>query len=209
MKRKPLTLLLLVLGVLATPAYAQKKGYSKGYVITFKGDTLQGLLKDRSSGSFMELYTKIRFKSKKPRRKRKFGADDIQGYGFKDQYFESVPLQEEASFFKFRYYTNNSSKRVFLKVIEKNQYLTYYHWEFVQDDNSYLDYVPLFHLHKKNEMARVTQGIFGLKRKRLAAYFQDCPELVNGIKRKELNTALEVFTFYTDTCSATKLLTKN
>ena len=198
MKIKPLALLLFILGVLTASVHAQKKGYSRGFMITLQGDTLQGFIKDRSSGPFMELYAKIRFKSKKPRRKRRFGPDDIQGYGYHDQYFESVPLQEEASFFKFKYETNDNSERVFLKVIEKNQYLTYYHWEYVHDDNSYLDYVPLFYLHEKNEMARVTQGILGLKRKRLAAYFEDCPELVRGIKKKELNTALEVFKFYSD-----------
>lgn len=209
MKKKLLTILFIILVIPAIPVNAQKKDYSVGYVITNKGDTLHGLVKDRSSGPFMDLYTKIRFKNGKSLFKRKFGANDIQEYGYKGQVFESVPVVEDASFFKFRYYTNNRGERVFLKVIEKNQLLTYYHWEHIEDDNNYLDYVPLFHLKNKNEMVRVSQGILGLKRKRLAAYFQDCPELANGIKRKKINSASEVFKYYSDNCSAKNLLTNN
>ncbi len=200
MQKKSLILMFIILGTLAIPVNAQKKGYTIGYVITLEGDTLQGFVKDRSFGPFAELYTKIRFKSKKLRFKRKFRADDIQGYGYKGKYFEAVPLREESSFFKFRYYANPGSQRVFLKVIEKNQFLTYYHWEYVHDDNNYLDYVPLFYLKDDHEMVRISQGIFGVKRKQLSAYFKDCPKLVHGIKRKELNSAQEIFEFYNDQC---------
>lgn len=196
----PFTILLLLL-LLVYPLNAQKKGYSIGYVINFKGDTLHGYVKDRSTGTFFDLYPKIRFKAKKQRIKRKLGPRDILGYGSNGNSFESVPLQQSSSFFKTRYDTSSNSDRVFLKVIEKQQGLTYYHWEYVHEDNNYLDYVPLFYLSDQQEMVRVTQGIFGLKRNALSKYFQDCPALVNNIKKKQLNSAAEVFKFYCDQCN--------
>ncbi len=68
---KPLAFLLFLLVILTFSLHAQKKGYFKGYVINIEGDTLHVLIKDKSSGPFTELYSNIRFKSKKPRIKRK------------------------------------------------------------------------------------------------------------------------------------------
>jgi hypothetical protein len=50
-------------------------------------------------------------------------------------------------------------------------------------------------------MVRVTQGIRGLKRKRLIEYFWDCPALVKAIEKKELNEIDEVYNFYLEHCS--------
>jgi len=49
-------------------------------------------------------------------------------------------------------------------------------------------------------MVRVTQGILGLKRKRLIEYFWDCPDLVQAIEKKELNEIHEVYNFYLEYC---------
>ncbi len=49
-------------------------------------------------------------------------------------------------------------------------------------------------------MVRVTQGIMGLKQKRLVEYFNDCPALVKAINNKTLNTAPEVYNFYMNEC---------
>ena len=51
-----------------------------------------------------------------------------------------------------------------------------------------------------NEMVRVTQGILGLKRKKLIRYFYDYPDLVYAIQAKELNEIHEVYDFYLDRC---------
>ena len=43
---------------------------------------------------------------------------------------------------------------------------------------------------------RVTQGILGLKKKRLTEYFRDCPELIYKIENGELKDPVEIANFY-------------
>ena len=182
------------------PTHAQKKEYSQGYIINSEGETVEGQVKDRSSGPFLDLYTQIRFKPDNAIFKRKYSPGEIQGYGTNNQHFESVPLIEESAFFKFKYNLHEGNDRVFLKVISRNADLTYYHWEYVDSESNYLDYIPLFHRMGSNEMVRVTQGIFGLKRNRLVEYFWDCPDLVMAIEKKTLNEINEVYNFYLEHC---------
>ena len=182
------------------PAQAQKKGYSPGYIINLEGETVEGWVKDRSSGTFIDLYKRIRFKPDKSLLKRKFSPDEILGYVINNQHFESVPLYEETAFFKFRYYVHEDYDRVFLKVVSMNADLTYFHWEYVDSESNYLDYTPLFYREGSDQMVRVTQGIRGLKRKRLIEYFWYCPALAKAIEKKELNEIDEVYNFYLDHC---------
>jgi hypothetical protein len=60
--------------------------------------------------------------------------------------------------------------------------------------------VPLIRKNGADEMVRVTQGILGLKRKRLAEYFADCPKLVSVIKSKTINSAEYLISFYELNC---------
>jgi hypothetical protein len=181
--------------------HAQKKGSSPGYIINLEGDIVEGWVKDRSSGTFFELYKRIRFKPEGSLLNKKYSPDEILGYGQNDQHFESVPLYEETAFFKFRYYVHEDYDRIFLKVVSMNADLTYFHWEYVDSESNYLDYTPLFYREGSDEMVRVTQGIRGLKRKRLIEYFWDCPELVKAIEKKELNEIDEVYNFYLEHCA--------
>jgi len=73
----------------------------------------------------------------------------------------------------------------------------------VDSESNYLDYTPLFYKEGSDEMVRVTQGILGLKRKRLIEYFWDCPELAQAIDKKELNEIDEVYNFYLENCAKT------
>lgn len=194
-------ILLIIFALIILPARAQKNGYSRGYIITLDGETVEGQVKDRSSGTFMELYKRIRFKADNASFKRKYGPDEILGYGVNDQYFESVPIFEETAFFKFRYYVHNNYDRVFLRVIASTADLTYFHWEYVDSESNYLDYIPLFYRSGSTDMVRVSQGVLGLKRKRLIEYFWDCPALVQAIEKKELDEIHEVYDFYVDRCT--------
>jgi len=194
-------IILILLAFMITPANAKKKGYSQGYIITNEGETIEGWVKDRSSGTFTDLYTRIRFKADNARIKRKYRATEILGYGLDNRHYESVPLVEESEFFRSRYYIHDDKDRIFLRIISGNIELTYYHWEYIDGESNYLDYTPLFHRNGSCEMVRVSQGILGLKRNRLMEYFRDCPELVLAIKNKGLNEVLEVYNFYLEKCS--------
>jgi hypothetical protein len=200
-KSKRLYILWILLTVLSLPTHAQKKDYSHGYIINYEGETVEGWVKDRSSGTFISLYSRIRFKPDNARLKRKYGPDEILSYGFNDQHFESMPLREESAFFNYRYYLNEGYEMAFLRVISRKKDLTYYHWEYIDGESNYLDYTPLFHRDGFNEMVRVTQGILGLKRNKLIDYFWDCPELVKSLEKKELKEIHEVFNFYIDRCA--------
>jgi hypothetical protein len=95
----------------------------------------------------MKLYPRIRFKPKDAILRTKYSPADILGYRCGDRTFESFPIEEDAAFFRFRYY--------------------------LDDNSNYLDFIPLFYRPGSNAMVRVTQGVLGLKRKRLVEYFQD------------------------------------
>ncbi|MEA3462436.1 MAG: hypothetical protein U9R49_11190 [Bacteroidota bacterium] len=193
--------LLAILAIfLIIPLHAQKKGYSPGTIITLEGDTLTGQVKDRSAGTFTDLYSRIRFKGEGSLLRNKYSPEQILGYTCGDQVFESMPLREESSFFKFRYHVNEGNERVFLKIVSRSEGLTYYHWEYMDGENSYVDYIPLFYRNGYDQMVRATQGALGLKRKLLMAYFQDCQQLVRAIERKKLKRATDVYDYYVGHC---------
>jgi hypothetical protein len=205
LKMLKITLALVLISSFEKPLHAQHRGYYEGYIITQESDVVEGLVKDRSPGTFISLYSKIRFKPEDSWFRKKYGPDDILGYGYGDLYFESVPLREESDFFRFRYYLDDRAGRVFLKVIARNEPLTYYHWEYIDDESNYVDHIPLFYKDYSPEMVRVTQGMLGLKRNRLMEYFQDCPELVYAIDQKSLKEIDEVYSFYLSHCLGQKL----
>lgn len=190
------------MALLLVPAHAQKKGYSQGYIITNEGERVEGQVKDRSLGTFFELYKRVRFKPEHATFKRKYGPGDIRAYGYESEHFESVPLLEESAFFKFRYYLHEGRDRVFLKVISSGEDLTWFHWEYVDGESNYLDFIPLFYLSGSSEMVRVSQGVLGLKRARLREYFRECPALVQALEKKELKEIHEVYNFYLDHCGS-------
>jgi len=177
--------LLLLFSLALYPLSAQKRSFFEGYIIEQRGDTIYGLIKDRSPEPFVSLYSKVRFRAAGTSRTRKYGPRDIWGYGYQGQDFISMPLREESQFFKFRYYTDASAPWVFLRVVQQSKELIYLEQLFIHDDNSYLDSFPLFYRPNSNELVRVTQGILGFKRKQLAAYFSDCPALIEELQIKK------------------------
>jgi hypothetical protein len=197
----PFRLLLLFVFVMSHPRLeAQKKDYFPGYIITLEGDTISGSIKDRDPEPFVELYNRIRFIPEGRGKKTKFGPEDILGYSVEGRIYEAVPFREEVAFFKFRYYTDPGSPYTFLRRIRRDGPLTYYHREFIHDDNFFQDFYPLIHREGDREMVRVTQGMLGLKRERLAEYFRDCGALVEALATKELTEAEAVYDFYLDHC---------
>lgn len=193
-------LILSLFVLLALPLHAQKKGYSPGYIITMEGDTISGLVKDRSTGTFFDLYSRIRFKQENALFRKKYSPDIILAYACDHGVYEAFPLREESFFMKIRYYVDENNPRVFLRVISKSESLAYYHQEYIEYESNYLDYIPLLYKIGSGEMLRATQGIFGLKRKRLIEYFGDCPLLVEAIQEKAVNDINEVYQFYQNNC---------
>ena len=192
---------LLVLSCLY-PLQAQKRSFYKGYIIQQQGDTIYGHLKDRSPEPYVTLFAKVRFKQDGRSRTRKYGPDAILGYGYGNQHFVSLPFREESTFFKFRYYSDASAPRVFLKVIRRSRELVYFEQEFVHDDNFYLDRIPFFYRPQSGQVVRVTQGLLGFKRKQLAAFFTDCPELTTELysRNRSFQSVSELYAFCLEQC---------
>lgn len=195
MSKGPLYFILAIL-MLPLSAFAQND-YHNGYIITIKNDTIEGRVKDRKSPPFGRLYKKIRFKRKNIFA-RKYEPDKILGYKQGDNQYETRWIEVSNSFFRETYSSiPNSGERHFFKVVIRG-YLTYYQWEYEDGESDYISSIDLFKREDEPVLTRVTQGIFGLKKKKLAKYFGDCPELVAKIQNKEFKDPVEVINFYNE-----------
>jgi hypothetical protein len=201
MPHKALLLFALILATWS-PSLGQKSSYSPGYVILESGDTLKGQVKDRSPEPFTELYGKIRFRTEGSRKTKKYKPHKILGYGFDDQHFISVNIAEYRIDAVTRYHISFSNQNSFLKAVERSPQLHWYEQYFVYDDNNYLDSIPFFYKPGEEQMVRVTQGILGFKKKRLAEYFDGCAQLIHILKDRGSNikTVSELYNFYVRTC---------
>lgn len=185
-------------GLFAHAVYSQQR-FSPGYVILNHEDTLYGLVRDRNS-SGDKIYNKIRFLGGQAR-KKKYSPQQILGYKTGDSEFDSKWFLEDARFFRFDYYCREGAgEKVFLKVLERGP-LTCYFREFLDPESGYLEGYELFLRQGEDYYERATQGIFGLKKKRLSIYFADCPSLVERINNGEIKDPLEVVEFYNKRCA--------
>ena len=171
-----------------------QKDFQNGYIVTNENDTLIGLVKDRKEPPFGKLYDKVIFK--KGRKKKKYGPNDIIAYKRGYNEFESLWIQDNAYPFQGKYLSDpNYGNKEFLKVIVKG-YLSYYYWEFEDSESDYIDSIGLYKREDEDSFARVSQGIFGLKKKSLAKYFIDYPDLASKIEYGELKDPVEIVRIY-------------
>ncbi|MDX1653164.1 MAG: hypothetical protein R3277_11765 [Brumimicrobium sp.] len=184
----------------ASFAWGQKKGYCNGYVIFGINDTVWGQIKDRPLGSSDGMFSKVRFIPKDRSFRQKFSANDLTGYGYGDIHFVSIPLIETKEFLITRYYILDGENRRFLKVVKRSDCLHSYEVEFVHEDNGIIDKYPLFYIPGTREMVRVTQGVFGLKEKRIAEYFDNCPELIKEVENGTIKETMDLYDFYCTNC---------
>lgn len=185
--------------VLTIPAVYSQKGYDAGYVILNNGDTIYGRIKDRDL-SRDRLYPKIRFRGEHSGR-RKYSPYQVRGYRLGDTEFDAKWFMEEAAFFRFDYFCREGTgEKVFLKVLARGP-LTCYFREYIDAESGYLDGYELFQRDGEDYYERATQGILGLKKKRLSVYFADCPSLVMRIRNGQITHPVEVVDFYHSHCS--------
>ena len=175
-----------------------QNNYYPGYVILNTNDTIYGTIQDRNI-SKGRLLKRIRFKPKKGK-KKKFDASDLSGYSIQGTVFESKWYAEESSFLKF-YYPNKYGvgQKTFLRVHVKGG-VSCYTKEFIDGDNNLIDGFELFLKTGDDHYQRATQGIFGLKKKKLVSYFKDCPKLVNHLTENTFKSAQEVANYYNINC---------
>ncbi|WP_027076472.1 hypothetical protein [Maribacter antarcticus] len=176
------------------PILAQKH-FEEGFIVLNNGDTITGLIKDRKPDPFGKIYKKIRHKGKG---KSRYGPHEILAYKKGEMFFESIGLASKIGFLNQDYnISSNEKERVFIRVINQG-YVNHYVLEFQDADSGYYDHFSYFKKRNGTELVRTTQGIFGLRKKRLAVFFSDCPILAVKIRNKELKSAHEVATFYNE-----------
>lgn len=193
----------LILCVVSFSETKAQKGYGSGYVIKYDFDTVTGMVKDRKADPFARLYNRIRFK-RNGIFVKKYGPHKINGYAVGENVFESHWIQVNSNFFRIEYRSQkNFGKKYFLKVKE-NGHLTYYQWEFIDQESSTVDTIDLFKREDENYFIRVTQGVFGLKLKTLEKYFEDCPELMMNVQNGNLRNPKEIAVFYNNWLEVSK-----
>lgn len=191
-----LTLLIFMSNI----SLSQKKGFNKGYIVNLEGDTITGWVQDRNPGIISDIYEKIRFIKKGKKKKRKYSPNQIQGYGYNGMSFESIGLEVQMVRLVSKYYVHPDNEKMFLKLINKNDILTLYEEEYIYEQGESIDSYPLLYKNGSKQMVRVTQGVFGLKKKRLAEYFNDCSNLINAINMEQVTSERGVFDYYSNNC---------
>jgi len=188
---------LLIFLIVPILSFAQHPKYLPGYIITNSGDTIHGFIQDRKPEPFGKIYKKIRYKEKlNTFFKTKYNAYQIAEYKRGDTEFVSMWVQVSSFFLKQNYTSvQGLGEKVFLKVVISD-YLSYYKWEYIDGESGYFDAVNLLKRADEPEMARVNLTILGLYKKNLINYFDDCPELVEKIMNKEIETPVQITTFY-------------
>lgn len=174
-----------------------QKGYYNGYVITNSNDTIFGLIKDRKEPPFGKIYKKIQVKAdQKQFFAKKFSANEISEYKINNSLYESHWYYSYYNLFNEEIKSiNGLGKKVFLKVITKD-YLSYYQLEYYDSETDTFETIDLFKRQNEDYFVKATQGIFGLKKKKLSIYFQDYPELAYKITTKQIKTPSEVVYYY-------------
>lgn len=171
-----LFLFLLVFGNDAV-AFAQED-YRKGYIVRANNDTLFGRVSNQRLGPWGGLHNKIKFKGKGF--KKRYAPKNLIAYKKGDSIYRTLILGSSPQFL----------------LVKTQGAVSHYHYYWEPEVNSRL-ILHIDYLQKGNgPLIPATQGIFGLKRKTLASFFSDCPELVQKIQNKEFKYAFEVVDFY-------------
>jgi len=194
--------LLLLNGSLLSLTALGQKNYAPGYVVLTSGDTLRGQVMDRRE-TFIgtELLTKIRLKPEGGGLRRKYRAKKLLAYRTNDNIYERHQLRSKGVSLLDAYYeiVPNDGEPVFLRVVSRGK-LSHYQWEWVDEDNDHIDAADYFRKADELLLVRATQGVFGLKRKNLTEYFQDCPSLQEKIQQRAFKYPSEVADYYNQNC---------
>ena len=195
-----LTNLLLLFLFSQTFLFAQKS-HTSDYLVLISGDTIHGDIQHVNDNK-TTYYKKIRL-TETNGNKKKYKRKDVLSFQVNNTIYEGFWLSqssEKMALFNSRYTINSKNgERYFLRVISKGV-LSHYHLEWFEQGESGVMWMDL--LKKENEpfFIRATQGIFGLKKKVLIKYFQNCLNLKEQITQKQLKTVAQVVDFYNNYC---------
>lgn len=157
-----------------------QEDYQKGYVVTTKNDTLYGSVSDRKLGPFGGIHKKVKLKGRGL--KKRFAPENIHSYKKGDTTYKTMFLDGEYEFMR----------------VETEGYVSHYIYQLQEQGEEMVLDVDYFTKENSSNLIRATQGIFGLKRKRMILFFSDCQPLIEKIKNKEFKYAFELVAFYNE-----------
>ncbi len=176
--------------VFSLKGFAQN-GYLPGYVVLKKGDTLYGKLRDRKEGSFQKLYPKVYWKGPAGRGK-KYGPDQLLGYTIGSRQFESHWISDKGRLIRDIYYSREGEGECrFMKVVTKGA-LSLYHLEFLDPESSAIDHVELCIKDGDDTFITTNRGVFGLRKRALAEYVSDYPDLAEKIRSGAIRNMVHI-----------------
>lgn len=156
--------------------------FQEGHIVTNSNDTLYGKTRDSDTKGFdLGRYEKIRFKEKS--RKKRFASSDIQSYKIGDTQYNG--------FF-------SGSKKICYRVGSEG-YLNHYIMEIQKQGESLVQDIDFVQKGKSTRFIRASQGVFGIKKKRLAHLLNDCPGLSQKFLNREFRYVFQIVDFY-NTC---------
>ncbi|WP_340153744.1 hypothetical protein [uncultured Marivirga sp.] len=198
MKNIPIIALMVLMLSSVFSAVAQSE-YQNGYIVTNQNDTIYGQLQDRSPEPFGKIYNKVKMKGYWIFNK-KYGPKDIVFYQIGDLSYESIWYDSYTELFTvFHRSVPGQGKKVFMRLSVNGQVKLY--WDEYRDpDSGYELEIPFLRKANSTEMVRVTQGIFGFKKKHLANLFSDCSELVEKMNDGYFEIPEEMADFYNQEC---------
>lgn len=173
--------------------------YEPGFVVLTSGDSLYGKVKDRKPGPFGRIYERVRFRDGGWFSK-KYSPDKLLAYQAGDRQYESLWLSKPFSLLDARMISvSGRGRKKFLRVLLKGP-LSYYSLENFDREAGFFDDIPYLKRENTREFVRATQGAFGLKRKLLAEYFDDCPAMQKALEDKQLRSVFEVVDYFNSHC---------
>lgn len=177
---------------------------SADYLVLNNLDTLYGTVKYINEDAInRDFYRKIRFTNRDGKRK-KFRWKEVLAFSINGTAYQSFWLHQSSRKIMLvnpRYDIDPANgEQYFLKLVHKGK-LSQYALEWFDQGNADLSSMALLKKEGDSYFIRADQGILGLKRKVLSAYFADCYELSQAIEQKEIHEVAEVVNFYHSNCT--------
>ncbi|MFK8046080.1 MAG: hypothetical protein AB8B72_11340 [Crocinitomicaceae bacterium] len=174
------------------------------YIVMLNGDTLFGSIEYINYNQSTPKVSK-RFKLTAPDGKiTKIKKNHIRSFrtnGYLYERFYLVKSSSSKSGFLREEYNIDKNKGVltFLKVVEKGT-LSYYILETWEQGESLMLTYDLLIKNDNRYFTRVTLGVFGIRKKILHDYINDCKILSTKAENKEITSLHEIVIFYNNQC---------
>ena len=176
---------------------------STDYLVLCSGDTLRGQVDFLASAGSDEVYLK-KIKLTNTEGRKRYKWQEVSAIRIGNATYLAFNLRRESSLpnpFREVYHIDPEAKQRYFLRVESQGQLNHYTLSWKEQGESTLMQMDLFQKEGDDHFVRATQGILGLKRKALANYLADCPQLIRLLQEKQLNQAQDVVTFFNNQCN--------